>query len=89
MNKYSDAKIPKYHKKSKTWLNAYSGAGSYYTLKNMVMYHNVFVNDEYGDELKGSEALEFVNKFVNKNGKKFWLTMDLLRRTIKSNNFTF
>jgi hypothetical protein len=47
--RYGFVKLPYNTPKSKAWVDAYKGEGAYYTLKNLVMFHDcVIYNGKYG-----------------------------------------
>ena len=41
-------KLPYQTKKSAAWIDAYKGEGAFYTLKNLVMFHNCKIIDDTG-----------------------------------------
>ena len=50
-------KLPYDTKKSAAWIDAFKGAGAYYTLKNLVMYHGCKIYNDYGYPMYGEGSL--------------------------------
>ena len=59
-------RLPYDTKKSKVWIDAYKGEGAYYTMKNLVLFHNCNFFDDNGNPL-----------CVNSIGKKNYLARKL------------
>lgn len=84
-------------KVSKTWIDAYKGAGAYYTLQNMVLYHGCKLNtyptsyksllDKNRGCLYGDKAYEYMKSLLNDYDNYKWVGM--FRQCVKDNNFTF
>ena len=84
-------------KVSKTWIDAYKGAGAYYTLQNMVLYHGCKLNtyptscrsllDKNRECLYGDKAYEYMKSLLNDYDNYKWVGM--FRQCVKDNNFTF
>ena len=47
--------------KSKVWIDAYKGAGAFYTLKNLVMFHDCGIKVDKFDVRYGMSAVAFLN----------------------------
>ena len=80
-------KLPYYTKKSKAWVDAFQKEGAFYTLKNLIMFHDVEL--AYGNVIcTGSEnSMEKLNELVKMyEGYKMHA---LLKKTIEVNNFNF
>lgn len=73
--------------KSKAWIDAYKGEGAFYTLKNLVMFHDCkFYHREV---LSGIAAVNFLNtKLVEYQGEG-WRMFALMKKVIANNNFSF
>lgn len=79
-------RLPYHTKKSKAWVNAFQASGAYYSLRNLVMYHNVALpieNVVYEGELAVYALKELLGEY---KGYQF---NALLKRTIEYNNFDF
>jgi hypothetical protein len=81
-------KLPYQTTKSKAWVNAFQGEGAFYTLKNMVMYHNVTLplgknNTSYVGEAAMDKLTELLGIY---EGYQY---NALLKHTIEYNDFDF
>lgn len=80
-------KLPYYTKKSKAWVDAFQKEGAFYTLKNLIMFHDV--NLAYGGGVYNTQksSMNALNELVcNYEGYKMHA---LLKKTIEVNNFNF
>ena len=86
--------------KCKVWIDAFKGSGAYYTLKNLVMYHNCKIVDVQGSKRYGStrtetvynsgiEAVKFIQSKLNEYKGEGWRYMAMLKKCIADNNFSF
>ena len=82
-------KLPFFTAKSKEWIDAYKGEGAFYTLKNLVMFHNCGIKVDKFDVRFGISAVGFLNeKLVEYNGEG-WRMFALMKKVIEDNNFDF
>lgn len=80
---------------SPTWIDTYKGAGAYYTLQNMVLYHDCKLlkyNNRYElrnekEYLKGNDAYNFMKDNLRNYYNYQWVGM--FKQCVKDNNFTF
>lgn len=73
--------------KSKAWFDAYKGSGAYYTMKNMVMYHNCRIIDtKYGHTYKGMAAVECLNRKLVEYHNEGWRMFAMMKKLIADNN---
>ena len=79
-------KLPFETPKCKEWKNAYKGAGSYYTLMNMVKFHNCKANGMYG--LDGAYFIEMLTDQYGE-AEEYYKLFAFLKKTIKDNHFDF
>lgn len=79
-------KLPFETPKHKEWKNAYKGAGSYYTLMNMVKFHNCKANGMYG-----LDAVNFIEMLTDQYGEagEYYKLFAFLKKTIEDNHFDF
>ena len=82
-------KLPYNTKKSKAWLDAYKGEGSFYTMKNMLMFHGCFVETENGIKLYGVNAVKFIEGKLDEYKGEGWRMFALMKKVIADNNFDF
>lgn len=82
--KYYMIKLPHNTEMSADFIDAYKGNGAYYTLKNMVMFHDCNV-----DGYVGVHGVDYLyNKREEYNGEG-WRMMGLLKKVIEDNKFDF
>lgn len=76
---------------SKEFIDAYKGAGAYYTLKNMVLFHNVHIVDYYTGEVipSGKPSYKYLKDMNEKYQGEGYKMFALLKKTIEDNNFDF
>lgn len=80
-------KLPYYTKKSKTWVDAFQREGAFYTLKNLIMFHDVKLATNSGMYETQESSMVALNEFVNHyEGYKMHA---ILKKTIEENNFDF
>ena len=82
-------KLPYDTPKSKAWIDAYKGSGAFYTMKNLFMFHNCFVEDGNGVKLYGSSAVEFVCGKLDEYQGEYYRMFALMKKVIADNNFDF
>lgn len=68
------------------WLSAYKGAGAYFTLQNMINFHNCFIYEDCY-RFDKQQSLNFIDKKAEEycNGEG-WRMLGLLKKCIKDNN---
>lgn len=81
-------KLPYDTPKCSQWKDAFKGKGSYVTLLNICKFHNVnVVSYETGELLDRDSSVAYVeNKLAEYKGN-YWKFHELLKATIKANNF--
>lgn len=83
-------KLPSDTPKSKAWIDAYKGEGAYYTMKNLLMFHNCFVEVENtGLKLYGTKAVSYINSKLDKYKGEGWRMFALMKKVIAINNFDY
>jgi hypothetical protein len=82
-------KLPYDTPKSKVWIDTYKGAGAYYTLKNLVMFHNCGIKVDKFDVRYGMSAVAFLNKMLDQYKGEGWRMFALMKKVIADNNFDF
>lgn len=73
--------------KSKAWIDAYKGEGAFYTLKNLVMFHNCKIY--HREVLSGIAAVNFLNTKLEEYKGEGWRMFALMKKVISDNNFDF
>ena len=74
--------------KSKAWIDAYKGEGAFYTLKNLVMFHNCGIKVD-GRMLYGMAAVNVLNKRLKEYKGEGWRMFALMKKVIEDNGFDF
>ena len=86
-------KLPYDTAKSKAWIDAYKGEGAFYTLKNLVMFHNCFIEigEDFGYTYKvnGMGAMKVLNDKLDEYKGEGWRMFALMKKVIADNNFDF
>lgn len=83
-------KIPRNARKCNAWKEAFKGSGAYYTVVNLILYHDVRVFDER--ELKfltKNQSLEYVEKELEKyyNERNIWKMHYFMKKLLDDNDF--
>lgn len=91
-------KLPYETPKSKAWIDAYKGEGAYYTLKNLVMFHDCAISvEEYNPfhrtttvrQNKGPAAMDTLRHKLYEYQGEGWRMFALMKKVISDNNFSF
>lgn len=87
VNRYT---LPYNTSKCAEWIDAYKGAGAYYTMMNMVKFHNCFITDNTTEEvytgMKAVKYLKVLNVVHDGYGYRMFAEM---KRMIEENHFDF
>lgn len=75
--------------KSKAWIDAYKGEGAYYTLKNLIMFHNCGVNVYGMHFLYGTAAMKELDMRRKEYQGEGWRMFAFMKKVIADNNFDF
>ena len=73
--------------KSKAWIDAYKGEGAFYTLKNLVMFHDCKIYNR--EALSGMAAVHFLNAKLDEYSGEGWRMFALMKKVIADNRFDF
>lgn len=82
-------KLPYDTKKSAAWIDAFKGAGAYYTLKNLVMYHNCGIKIADYDIRYSVNAVAYLGEMLDKYKGEYYRMFALMKKVISDNNFDF
>ena len=82
-------KLPYNTPKSKAWIDAYKGEGAYYTLKNLVMFHECGIKVGKFDVRFGTDAVAILNHKIDEYIGEGWRMFALMKKVIEDNNFDF
>lgn len=87
VNKYT---LPYDTNKCAEWVDAYKGAGAYYTMMNMVKFHNCFITDHTtGEVYTGMKAVEWIELLITIHDGYGYRMFAEMKRMIKENEFNF
>ena len=72
---------------SKAWVDAYKGSGAYFTMQNLIRFHNCVAVDDAGNRLDKSQSLAFITAKAElyKNGDG-WRLFAVLKKMLYDNN---
>ena len=83
-------KLPYNTKKSKAWIDAYKGEGAFYTLKNLVMFHDCgIITEPYKVVVRGADAVAYLAVKLDEYKGEGWRMFALMNKVIADNNFDF
>ena len=80
--------VPYNTPKSKAWIDAYKGEGAFYTLKNLVMFHDCGIDID-GTMVYGLAAVSYLNRRLKEYQGEEWRMFALMKKVIADNNFDF
>lgn len=87
VKRFNDQRIKlRYAKQCKEWVDAYKGAGAYFTLQNMIRFHNCYIynNDK---KLSKTESLVYIDgkaeEYCNGEG---WRMFGVLKKCLEDNH---
>lgn len=76
--------------KSKVWIDTFKGEGAYYTLKNLVMFHDCGIENLYGMPMAyGTDAVSYINRKLDEYQGEGWRMFALMKKVIADNKFDF
>lgn len=75
--------------KATAWVNAFKGAGAFYTLDNLIRWHGCSITSEEGKTYTGDAALAWLRKRTKELYGKYYKLYAIMKRTVKENNFDF
>lgn len=83
-------KLPYDTPKSRAWIDAFKGEGAYYTLKNLVMFHDCgIITEPYNVVVRETDAVSYLNKKLDEYQGEGWRMFALMKKVIEDNNFDF
>lgn len=82
--------LPYNTKMSRVFVDVYKREGAYYTLKNMIMFHNIYLQNYYtGARYDTRDSLTYLTEMNDKYRNDGYKLLALLKKTIEDNNFDF
>ena len=67
------------------WKNAYKGAGAYFTLRNMILFHGCSIHTKDGQALDEKDSLKLLDKIANNHTSEGWKLLTLLLKELDLN----
>lgn len=88
VSKFNSQRIRLRHNtsQSKTWMDAYKGAGAYFTMQNLIRFHGCLVTDDKGKRLNKSHSLDFITLKATLYKDEGWRMLAALKKMLKDNN---
>ena len=89
VKKFNDMriKLPWETEQCAAWIDAYKGSGAYFTLQNMIRFHNCHIIDDAGKKLDKELSLQFIKAkatmYCNGDG---WRMLAVLKKCLEDNN---
>lgn len=71
---------------SRAWINAYKGAGAFFTMQNLIRFHNCVAFDDSGMCLDKSQSLAFMSAKACKYKNEGWRLLGVLKKMLDDNN---
>lgn len=85
---FNKARVPMHNdmKQSSAWVDAYKGAGAYFSMQNLIRFHGMFLVDDYHrHELRyGEEGIKLLDKMCEY--RSGWELLGVLKEAIKYNH---
>ena len=87
--KFNDMRINMSHDtpQSKAWVDAYKGSGAYFTMQNLIRFHNCIAINDTGKRLNKCQSLAFISAKAEeyKDGEG-WRLLAVLKKMLSDNN---
>lgn len=80
-------RMPHNTPQSKAWIDAFKGSGAYFTMQNLIRFHNCTVINEAGKRLSKCQSLAFISAKAEeyKDGEG-WRLLAVLKKMLSDNN---
>ncbi len=80
-------KLPSDTAQCKQWIDAYKGAGAYFTMQNLIRFHNCLAIDNNGRWLDKYQSLTFISLKAEEYKKcEGWRMLAVMKKMLKDNN---
>lgn len=67
------------------WMDAYKGAGAFYTMKNMVLFHGCLFRGDNGRFMSKAKSLEYLEDKAMEYASDGWRLFGLMKKLIEDN----
>lgn len=71
---------------SKTWIDAYKGAGAYFTMQNLIRFHGCLITDDKGRRLNKNQSLDFITLKATLYKDEGWRMLAALKKMLRDNS---
>lgn len=71
---------------SKTWMDAYKGAGAYFTMQNLIRFHGCLITDDKGRRLNKNQSLDFITLKATLYKGEGWRLLAVLKKMLRDND---
>lgn len=71
---------------SSAWIDAYKGSGAFFTMQNMIRFHDCKAVNDSGKKLSKSASLTFLNKKAEEYKNEGWRLIGLLKKMLDDND---
>lgn len=80
-------KMPSGTTQSQAWIDAYKGSGAFFTMQNLIRFHNCVAYDDGGNRLDKLQSLDFIRikAMMYANGEG-WRLLAVLKKMLADNN---
>lgn len=68
------------------WIDAYKGSGAFFTMQNMIRFHDCKAVNDSGKRLTKNTSLTFLNKKAEEYKNEGWRLIGLLKKMLDDNN---
>lgn len=75
-------------KQCQVFINAYKGSGSYFSMRNLIMFHDAGFKKQDGALLKSDQALELLEGYSKIYASNGWRMLGLLKDLIDNSNIS-
>ena len=78
--------LPMDMKQSKAFVDAYKGAGAFFTLKNLILFHGCVFHASNSSEMSMKESIDHLNQTVANTELEGYKLFGIMKEFIKANN---
>lgn len=71
---------------SAKWIDAYKGAGAFYTMKNLIMFHSCQVRDDKGRFMSKDRSLKYLYNKASEYKDEGWKLFGVMKKLIDDNH---
>ena len=77
--------LPWEERAADAWMDAYKGAGAYYTMQNMIRFHGCLVRDDKGRILSKDKSLKYLEDKADEYKSEGWRLFGVMKKLIEDN----